>query len=71
MLLAVTYGLVVQAFVGKLTADALCSGPVKGGLGTAARSRCHTIGLGQERAMALSEHSAVSYTHLPAGAALR
>lgn len=59
VLLAVTYGLVVQAFVGKLTADALCSGPVKGGLGTAARSRCHTIGLGQERAMALSEHSAV------------
>lgn len=50
VLLAVTYGLVVQAFVGNSSGNALCQAP-----GTA----CHTIGTQQARAIAVHEHAAV------------
>jgi signal transduction histidine kinase len=49
-LLAVTYGLVVQAFTGSTAGNALCR---------TAHSGCHLIGAGQARAMALQEHAAV------------
>ena len=53
VLLAVTYGLVVQAFVGNAAANALCPGPAVPSAG------CHVISAQQARALALSEHSAV------------
>jgi signal transduction histidine kinase len=53
VLLAVTYGLVVQAFVGSAAASALCPGQA------GPSSGCHVIGVQQARALALSEHSAV------------
>jgi signal transduction histidine kinase len=49
-LLAVTYGLVVQAFVGSSASNAACRRP---------RSGCHTIGGQQAQAAALQDHSAV------------
>ena len=52
-LLAVTYGLVVQAFIGKTAGSALCAGPA------AAPARCHVIGAQQAQAIALAEHAAV------------
>jgi len=53
VLLAVTYGLVVQAFAGNTAGNALCPGPA------VPPSECHVIGPQQARAMALSEHAAV------------
>ena len=50
ILLAVTYGLVVQAFAGNTTANAACQAPGTG---------CHTIGTQQARAIAVQEHAAV------------
>ena len=50
VLLAVTYGLVVQAFTGNTATNAICQAP-----GT----ECHTIGAGQARAIAVHEHAAV------------
>jgi len=50
ILLAVTYGLVVQAFAGNTAANAACQGPGTG---------CHTIGAQQARAIAVHEHAAV------------
>ena len=53
VLLAVTYGLVVQALVGRTAEDALCprtAGPP---------SQCHVIGAQQARANALQEYAAV------------
>ena len=50
VLLAVTYGLVVQAFVGNTAANALCQAPGTG---------CHTIGAQQARAIAVQEHASV------------
>jgi signal transduction histidine kinase len=49
-LLAVTYGLVVQAFVGNTAGNTACRLPGSG---------CHTIGAGQARALALQQHAAV------------
>ena len=49
-LLAITYGLVVQAFTGNSARNALCQAP---------RSGCSTVGLGQARAIAVQEHAAV------------
>jgi signal transduction histidine kinase len=49
-LLAVTYALVVQAFVGNTAGNAACQFPGSG---------CHTIGAQQARATALQEHGAV------------
>ena len=49
-LLAITYGLVVQALTGNSARNALCQAP---------RSGCSTVGLGQARAIALQEHAAV------------
>jgi signal transduction histidine kinase len=49
-LLAVTYGLVLQAFTGNSASNALCQAP---------RSGCSTIGPGQARSIALQEHAAV------------
>jgi len=53
VLLAITYGLVVQAFVGNTAGNALCSGPA------APRSECHVIGPQQARGMALQEYAGV------------
>jgi signal transduction histidine kinase len=53
VLLAITYALVVQAFVGNTAGNALCPGPAW------PASECHIIGPQQARAMALSEHAAV------------
>lgn len=50
VLLALTYGLVVQAFIGNSAGNALCQGP---GIG------CHTIGAQQARAIAVQEHATV------------
>ena len=50
ILLAVTYGLVVQAFAGNTAANAACQAPGTG---------CHTIGAQQARAIAVHEHAAV------------
>ena len=50
VLLAVTYGLVVQAFVGNSASNALCQAP---GIG------CHTIGAQQAHAIAVYEHATV------------
>jgi signal transduction histidine kinase len=50
VLLAVTYGLVVQAFIGNSASNAECRAPGSG---------CSTIGPQQARAMALQEHAAV------------
>jgi signal transduction histidine kinase len=50
MLLAVTYGLVVQAFAGNSAANAACRAPGTG---------CHTIGIQQAQAIAVREHAAV------------
>lgn len=49
-LLAVAYGLAVQAFVGNTAANALCQAPGTG---------CHTIGAQQARAIAVQEHASV------------
>ena len=53
VLLAITYGLVVQAFVGNTAGNALCPGPA------APRSECHIIGPQQARGMALQEYAGV------------
>jgi signal transduction histidine kinase len=50
VLLAVTYGLVVQAFAGSSAGNAICQAP-----GT----ECHTIGPLQARAIAVHEHATV------------
>jgi signal transduction histidine kinase len=50
VLLAVTYGLVVQAFVGNSAGNAACQAPGTG---------CHTIGAQQARAIAVHEHAAI------------
>jgi signal transduction histidine kinase len=50
VLLAVTYELVVQAFVGNTAANALCQAPGTG---------CQTIGAQQARAIAVQEHASV------------
>jgi len=50
LLLAVTYGLVVQAFAGNSAANAACQAPGTG---------CHAIGAQQARAIAVHEHAAV------------
>jgi signal transduction histidine kinase len=50
VLLAVVYGLVVQAFVGNSAGNAVCRAP---GI------RCHTIGAQQAHAIALYEHATV------------
>jgi signal transduction histidine kinase len=50
VLLAVTYGLVVQAFVGNTATNALCQAPGTG---------CQTIGAQQARAIAVHEHASV------------
>jgi signal transduction histidine kinase len=52
-LLAVTYGLVVQAFVGNTAANALCPGP------GVPSSECHVIGPQQALGIALQEHATV------------
>jgi signal transduction histidine kinase len=49
-LLAVTYALVVQAFIGNTAGNAACRAP---------RSGCHTIGSQQAHAIAVQEHAAV------------
>jgi signal transduction histidine kinase len=46
----VTYGLVVQAFVGKPVVNKLCS---------ASRTDCHTVSAGQARAIAVQDHATV------------
>jgi signal transduction histidine kinase len=53
VLLTITYGLVVQAFVGNTAGNALCPGPA------VPSSACHVIGPQQARAMALQENAAV------------
>ncbi len=53
VLLAVTYGLVVQAFVGNTAGNAVCPGPA------VPPSQCHVIGAQQARANALQEYAAV------------
>jgi signal transduction histidine kinase len=50
VLLAVTYGLVVQAFIGSTAGNAACRQQGSG---------CHLTGARQARAMALTEHAAV------------
>ena len=50
VLLAVTYGLVVQAFAGNTAGNAVCQAPGTG---------CHTIGAQQARAIAVQQHAAV------------
>lgn len=50
VLLAVTYGLVVQAFVGNSAGNALCQAPGTG---------CHTIGAQQARAIAVQQNATV------------
>ncbi len=50
VVLAATYGLVVQAFVGNSAGNAACQAP-----GT----RCHTIGAQQAQAIAVHEHATV------------
>jgi signal transduction histidine kinase len=57
VLLAVTYALVVQAFVGNTAKSALCPRPAASP--SARPSGCHVVGAGQARAMALSEHATV------------
>jgi len=52
-LLAVTYGLVVQAFVGTTAGNALCPGPA------VPSSECHVIGPQQALGIALQEHATV------------
>jgi signal transduction histidine kinase len=52
LLLAVTYGLVVQAFVGNTAGNALCPGP-------GVRSQCQVLGAQQARATALQEYAVV------------
>ena len=49
-LLAATYGLVVQAFVGNTAGNALCQAPDTG---------CHTIGAQQARVIAVHQHATV------------
>jgi len=59
VLLAVTYGLVVQAFVGNAGGNAIClAQPRVGGLQVPPPG-CHVIGPQQSRALVLSEHAAV------------
>jgi signal transduction histidine kinase len=50
VLLAVTYGLVVQAFAGNSAGNAACQAPGAG---------CHTISTGQAQAIAVQEHATV------------
>ena len=50
VLLAVTYGLVVQAFAGNAATNAICQAPGTG---------CHIIGAQQARAIAVQEHANV------------
>lgn len=50
VLLAVTYALVVQAFVGKTAGNALCPGP-------GVRSECQVLGTRQARATALAQYA--------------
>jgi signal transduction histidine kinase len=50
VLLAVTYGLVVQAFAGNTAGNAVCQAPGTG---------CHTIGAQQARAIAVQQHTTV------------
>jgi signal transduction histidine kinase len=50
VLLAVTYGLVVQAFAGNSASNATCQAPTTG---------CHIIGAQQARAIAVQEHATV------------
>ena len=50
VLLAVTYGLVVQAFTGNTTGNAVCQAPGTG---------CHTIGTQHAQAIAVHDHAAV------------
>jgi signal transduction histidine kinase len=50
LLLTVTYGLVVQGFVGNSAGNANCQAPGTG---------CHTIGAQQARAIAVQEHATV------------
>ena len=59
VLLAVTYGLVVQAFVGNAAGNAICPARTPAGLPPVPPSGCHVVGPQQARAIALSEHSAV------------
>jgi signal transduction histidine kinase len=61
-LLAVTYALVVQAFIGNTAGNALCARPGE-------PSRCHVIGAGQARAIAVQQHAAVLYELLTRSAA--
>jgi signal transduction histidine kinase len=61
-LLAVTYALVVQAFIGNTAGNALCVRPGE-------PSRCHVIGAGQARAIAVQQHAAVLYELLTRSAA--
>ena len=58
-LLAVTYGLVVQAFVGNAAGNAICPERTPAGLPSVPPSGCHVVGPQQARAIALSEHAAV------------
>ena len=53
VLLAATYGLVSQAFVGNTAGNALCPGPA------VPSSQCHVIGPQQARDMALQEYAGV------------
>jgi signal transduction histidine kinase len=53
VLLAITFGLVVQTFVGNTAGNAACPRPAVLPAG------CHIIGAGQARALALQEHAAV------------
>jgi signal transduction histidine kinase len=59
VLLAVTYGLVVQTFVGNALGNAICPERTPAGLPPVPPSGCHVVGPQQARAIALSEHSAV------------
>ncbi len=62
VLLAVTYALVVQAFTGNTAGNALCARPGE-------PSKCHVIGAGQARAMAVQQHAAVLHELLIQSAA--
>jgi len=53
VLLAVTYGLVIQAFVGNTAGNALCPGPA------VPASECHVIGPQEARDVALQEYAGV------------
>jgi signal transduction histidine kinase len=61
-LLAVTYVLVVQAFIGNTAGNALCAGPGE-------PARCHVIGTGQARATAVQQNAAVLHELLTRSAA--